>query len=319
MFEKPIRDVLQRWRISLASLLFFITMVTETSGITLKLSTPRILEEVFSIQPTNHVYSRHQCLSLRREYDLCDLTLDVRQEQMRNLHLKFCDLYPLYSIVNSRTRECIVNGTPKECRQCLRELEQLDADVDSMFCGFDDLIDRYDCAQPFASKWTCADCAESYKNWLCAMHVPYYVGDEKVLPCVEFCVNVEEICPFFRPQILVTHAGDPSFICKDPDIVSRDVLLYGEEPSCYKLCHLRMPHTMDEHVACHSLENSFKNHSSITRTESLNNGAQVSSRAPSRHRGVLSQNALSFSMLLSICCLVYIRIGVSNSISAVRL
>ena len=59
---------------------------------------------------------------------------------------------------------------------------------------------------------------KAYREWLCAVYIPFYVDDTLVKPCNAFCSKVEETCPFFRPAVKETHAGDPSFICKGKQI-----------------------------------------------------------------------------------------------------
>ncbi|KAK7482753.1 hypothetical protein BaRGS_00026051, partial [Batillaria attramentaria] len=72
----------------------------------------------------------------------------------------------------------------------------------------------------------------AYKEWVCATTIPYYIQGRHVPPCPSFCQQVEAMCPFFTPK-KDTHAGDPSFICKDPGI-ERHV----DHSPCFQLCHV---------------------------------------------------------------------------------
>ncbi|KAK7091077.1 hypothetical protein V1264_010790 [Littorina saxatilis] len=79
---------------------------------------------------------------------------------------------------------------------------------------------------------------EAYKQWLCASTLTYYLQGQTLRPCKTFCQQVEAMCPFFRPKV-DTHEGDPSFICKDPEIEG------GVHPdgshvtsACFHLCHV---------------------------------------------------------------------------------
>ncbi|PVD18398.1 hypothetical protein C0Q70_20947 [Pomacea canaliculata] len=78
----------------------------------------------------------------------------------------------------------------------------------------------------------------AYKAWLCASSIAHFVEGRRVPPCKAFCRQAESVCPFFRPRI-DTHAGDPSFICKDPGIqanVGDDGV--EDESRCFQLCHV---------------------------------------------------------------------------------
>jgi len=54
----------------------------------------------------------------------------------------------------------------------------------------------------------------SYKMWTCSKHFTFYQGDIEIPPCFDVCSNVENRCPFFRPDSTTVHAGEPSFLCK---------------------------------------------------------------------------------------------------------
>ena len=54
---------------------------------------------------------------------------------------------------------------------------------------------------------------EAYKNWLCSSNIPYYNNDKLAKPCLRFCYNVQNLCPFFRP--VDNYGGQPVFTCSN--------------------------------------------------------------------------------------------------------
>ncbi|XP_075723913.1 uncharacterized protein LOC142765987 [Rhipicephalus microplus] len=60
-------------------------------------------------------------------------------------------------------------------------------------------------------------------------------------PCREFCHRVEEQCPYFHPTAREQYAGEPVFICIDPnipDLPSISNSSYGPPGHCYEPCHV---------------------------------------------------------------------------------
>ncbi|KAM7302886.1 hypothetical protein ISCGN_018394 [Ixodes scapularis] len=60
-------------------------------------------------------------------------------------------------------------------------------------------------------------------------------------PCREFCHRVEEQCPYFHPTTREQYAGEPVFICIDPnipDLPSISNSSYGPPGNCYRPCHV---------------------------------------------------------------------------------
>ncbi|KAG0415271.1 hypothetical protein HPB47_007547, partial [Ixodes persulcatus] len=117
-----------------------------------------------------------------------------------------------------------------------------------------------------------AACQVVYREWTCAMLVPVYPvpsarpsrhrqtqggspehrqppdddgepADDLVplRPCREFCHRVEEQCPYFHPTTREQYAGEPVFICIDPnipDLPSISNSSYGPPGNCYRPCHV---------------------------------------------------------------------------------
>ncbi|XP_071086008.1 NALCN channel auxiliary factor 1-like [Haliotis cracherodii] len=199
----------------------------------------------------------YPCLSLTTDLNrqICDKQVKARTKMIRrrNIRLKLCSSYPIYSLISASNREnpCKIAGSMPDCTNCLDRLLAIDQEVEQSITGFQDILERMDCTDRYSVKWNCTHCKTAYKEWLCATKLTYYHNnmDQPVPPCGDFCSKVEKMCPFFRPDNDDTHAGDPSFICKDPEIASQSSL-YGNPPGCYKLCHLLADYN---DVHCHKI------------------------------------------------------------------
>ncbi|XP_077514699.1 calcium-permeable channel component Mid1 [Amblyomma americanum] len=149
-------------------------------------------------------------------------------------------------------------------------------------CEFRALLSRFDCLGGYSAKWNCHTCAVVYREWTCAMLVPVYgpaaaasSGRRKtadrgspaaaataaptapteeaptpppVRPCRQFCHRVEEQCPYFHPAAKEQYAGEPVFICIDPnipDLPSISNSSYGPPGDCYEPCHVNATFTDD--------------------------------------------------------------------------
>ncbi|CAI9719356.1 NALCN channel auxiliary factor 1-like [Octopus vulgaris] len=168
---------------------------------------------------------------------------------MRETRLKFCTLYTLDSVISDVVKS--VQGDYEQCVSILDGIKNLDESVCKKNSFFLNIVNKFDCKEKYSVIWRCTHCVKAYREWLCAVSIPFYVDGVFVKPCNAFCSKVEETCPFFRPALKETHAGDPSFICKDPFIASHknyiEVLRDGENKSdddnnvsqdCYERCHL---------------------------------------------------------------------------------
>lgn len=55
---------------------------------------------------------------------------------------------------------------------------------------------------------------KAYKDWLCAVNLPYYMNGERIKPCISFCERVEQRCPYLHPIVREQYGGQPVFICR---------------------------------------------------------------------------------------------------------
>ena len=61
--------------------------------------------------------------------------------------------------------------------------------------------------------YCCIFLQTAYRQWLCSQYVTYYLEDEPIKPCLTFCDQVAQYCPFFRP-FGESQIGEPGFLCK---------------------------------------------------------------------------------------------------------
>ncbi|XP_059164146.1 uncharacterized protein LOC131947082 [Physella acuta] len=198
--------------------------------------------------PSSFPANRNQCLLLSDDTirKVCGLLNETEDEtkmkaQLNSTHLGFCTVYTL---------GVLVSPTPSNftgCVQALSTVKATDEDVALNYKGFEDLIRRYDCKTRYSVKWNCTHCKDAYKHWLCSRHLKFYHQDQQVPPCFEMCASVEEMCPFFRPSVQ-THAGDPSFICKDHQMKLPGA---SNNQGCYRLCHLLSEADLSESYCAH--------------------------------------------------------------------
>ena len=234
LFWKPVRNILQRWRLSLASLLFFTIFLTDNFGLSTSLHVDVKTRLSRSVPPphghpspnTNfHNNNRHRhhssssssaspssssywqpmygsystywnlseffysnivnitvnnnpgiltsgsvgsfpssslsCLvSYNISRDICDESpVKERERIMRRLSLVFCGSgYPLFHLIGD---SCKITGTTAECRACFDPIEQLDRNVHSMFCHFEEILAKADCLTNYSTHWNCNDCKVS--------------------------------------------------------------------------------------------------------------------------------------------------------------
>nr|CAD7403207.1 unnamed protein product [Timema cristinae]CAD7433541.1 unnamed protein product [Timema monikensis] len=101
---------------------------------------------------------------------------------------------------------------------------------------------------------------ESYRQWVCGSLFPYFpgAGQLRVRPCRTECQRVEQKCPFFlpgdrappwdrAPVYPTQYAGEPTFLCLDPNIPETGDQLakssYGPQGCCYAHCGNELCHS----------------------------------------------------------------------------
>ncbi|XP_015927707.1 uncharacterized protein [Parasteatoda tepidariorum] len=178
-----------------------------------------------------------QCLYLDEDvgpWDACG-------PQSQHVRLRFCNAYELARLINKNSCDA----------RALDLLRELDNKAQREVCRFRQLLDRYDCENAYSVSWMCRDCAEAYKQWVCAMYLPeLLVEGEGLKPCRYICRLVEQKCPYFHPSVKDQYAGERVFKCIDPDIPDlesfQEAWSYGPPNRCYCPQHLGLEHDSGE-------------------------------------------------------------------------
>ncbi|CAG2116998.1 unnamed protein product [Medioppia subpectinata] len=81
-----------------------------------------------------------------------------------------------------------------------------------------------------------------YREWVCSMIIPFHINGGLIKPCRSFCERVEQRCPHLHPYGRGQYAGEPVFLCIDPNIPFNPSITpitpYGDPDLCYDSCHL---------------------------------------------------------------------------------
>ncbi|KAI1287285.1 hypothetical protein HDE_10249 [Halotydeus destructor] len=186
-------------------------------------------------------------------------------ETAHNCRLAYCDRFTLRDILPSWTAaasglpggESKWNSNSNNATNCHHQLSMvmsLEAEARRRVGDFEALLQRYNCQSGYSVKWDCSECSKTYRDWTCAMLIPFYVMGSQVKPCRSVCERIEERCPYFHPSSKEQYAGEPVFICIDPHIpVNHELMpdaLYGEPGQCFDIFHLssdyhHLPHHND--------------------------------------------------------------------------
>ncbi|XP_077987556.1 NALCN channel auxiliary factor 2-like [Glandiceps talaboti] len=223
--ERPYLELLQRWRLSLASLLFFTILLSNQD-----------IGNVFAWRTCSRTtYTDYipkcniedQCFHLTSESvdDICNhrgTELDIR--------LQFCTSIPFSNLFVNASENCTSLQHNKECRTSLRTLQETDSKAEQLFGDFSDILGRYDCIDGFSTMYRCSDCLTAYKEWICATEFSFYESGKAVKPCINTCHRVAARCPYLLPNI--TYTGLPVFLC--PDFAGyQNVQFYGKASDCF--------------------------------------------------------------------------------------
>ncbi|XP_070538998.1 NALCN channel auxiliary factor 1-like [Ptychodera flava] len=233
--ERPYQELLQRWRLSLASLLFFTILLSNQdlgNVFAWRTCSSTSIPEYFVPLPcNNNLGIDEQCFHLTGEFvdDLCNITAECRTKQ-RDIRLPFCTSIPFSNLFADSSENCLSLSQPEECRTCLHNILANDTSVKMIFQDFTDIIGRYDCDHGFSDIFGCDDCLIAYKEWICATEFRFYENGELIRPCFETCGKVAARCPYLLPNI--TYTGLPTFVCPGVrNIKFNDI--YDSPPSCF--------------------------------------------------------------------------------------
>ncbi|XP_061571523.1 NALCN channel auxiliary factor 1-like isoform X2 [Cololabis saira] len=276
--QKPYTDSerAQRWRLSLASLLFLTILLSdqlwfcaearvsrtrdksshsppqsppaanssltrETHTIFLGNSTVKHLWRLETCHRRDSLlFPDRDCFTFADADELCEHLSVVN---MSNLYLSFCDSYSLLDLFGTPDRlNCSVaalrGGDAAACSKCVQKYQHLDQHAQEKYEDFELLTLKY---EPGAySVRTCMErCKMAYKHWLCDQYFPSTQQPCQKVPCHQYCLEVQQSCPFILPDNDdLIHGGNPSFICTG---------LLGNHPSDNeaRCCDVRWDSRMD--------------------------------------------------------------------------
>ncbi|XP_071442485.1 NALCN channel auxiliary factor 2 [Hetaerina americana] len=209
-----------------------------------------------------------QCLYYLEEMAQGEAACAEGEGRLKALHLKHCCESSVWSALPPEAR----GGGTEICTASVRSILEADDLSRRITCEFDNVLDRYDCGQVYSVRFGCDNCKAAYRRWVCSSllplfaesppplrprrpqppppeehHPPRPADGERVWPCRGVCHTVEQRCPFVLPGDRVPghptqYAGEPSFICQDPNIPEIEVQLensaYGDHRRC---CYTHCP------------------------------------------------------------------------------
>uniref|UniRef100_A0A673B8L1 Family with sequence similarity 155 member A n=1 Tax=Sphaeramia orbicularis TaxID=375764 RepID=A0A673B8L1_9TELE len=229
--QKPFTDSerAQRWRLSLASLLFLTILLSDhlwfCAEATLALTRDKFASSHL-LSPQTHSDSLSQnCFTFADADHLCRGLSDkegTRAVNMSDLYLSFCNSYSLLDLFYGSTSpdnlncslDVLDDGDTTRCSLCVQAYQRYDLHAQEKYEDFELLTQKY---EPGAySVRTCMEqCKTAYKPWLCAHYFPNTLQScPRKVPCHQYCLEVQQSCPFILPDNDdLIHGGSPSFIC----------------------------------------------------------------------------------------------------------
>ncbi|CAH0768901.1 unnamed protein product [Bemisia tabaci] len=163
--------------------------------------------------------SRPQCLGYVHPAAL-EAACTAGEEAAARLRLPYCCEH---SVLGGLSAAVLADRA--RCIRHLQHLLELDRLASDLVCRYNEILRRYDCQHTYSVNFDCRHCQEAYRRWVCASLLPHWAGRgrHKVRPCRSVCRAVEQRCPFFlpadkSPQMPTNYAGEPVFMCLDPDI-----------------------------------------------------------------------------------------------------
>ncbi|XP_012059192.1 PREDICTED: uncharacterized protein LOC105622378 [Atta cephalotes] len=209
---------------------------------------------------------KEQCLLYLEESHkkiICQMKKNNPSDLLLRLRLRHCCEHAVFNALapgKGGPLEDVINGG-KKCDDALDKLLLVDALAARLHCEFEEVLARYDCAQPYSVIHNCTHCKEAYRKWVCSSLVPYFAHrspkDMKTLegswtgprlrPCRSFCQTVEQRCPYFlpgdrAPAYPTQYAGEPTFLCRDPNIpetgeqAARALHSINDDECCFHVC-----------------------------------------------------------------------------------
>ncbi|XP_013872962.1 transmembrane protein FAM155A isoform X2 [Austrofundulus limnaeus] len=100
------------------------------------------------------------------------------------------------------------------CRECVQAYQRLDRQAEDNYREFELLVEKYE-TDVYSVRTCMEECKMVYKPWLCSQYFQTtQMHCSKRIPCGQYCLEVQQRCPFVLPDNDdLIHGGSPSFIC----------------------------------------------------------------------------------------------------------
>ncbi|XP_050975876.1 NALCN channel auxiliary factor 1 [Labeo rohita] len=245
--EKPLftdSERAQRWRLSLASLLFITVLLSDHLWFCAEAKLTRTRDK--RLEHTNHILSpshqREQSLIFignstkpLRRLETCHpdslskncLTFDdaeavcsgLSECNLSDFYLSFCNSYSLldlfYGFTSPDNLTCSLDmANASGCSQCVQAYQRYDRRAQEKYREFELLVQKYE-TDVYSVRTCMEECTTVYKHWLCAQffHTTQMHCSNRI-PCRKYCLEVQQRCPFILPDNdELIYGGSPSFIC----------------------------------------------------------------------------------------------------------
>uniref|UniRef100_UPI0025402BF4 NALCN channel auxiliary factor 1 n=1 Tax=Euleptes europaea TaxID=460621 RepID=UPI0025402BF4 len=223
--DKPCADSerAQRWRLSLAALLFFTVLLSDHLWLCVE-------ARQVAAGPHRHrpPPAAPQCFSLPGDAEAACRRLQPAAPPAAppaELYLPFCNAYPLRELLAGLSRPDARNcslGPPQgredwlgACRRCVRAFQRYDRQAHERYREFELVLQKYLQADEYSVKSGPEDCKTVYKAWLCSQYFEVTQSHcNNTIPCKQYCLEVQTRCPFILPDNDdVIYGGLSSFIC----------------------------------------------------------------------------------------------------------
>ncbi len=165
---KALREILQHWRLSLASLLFYILLSLLTNVCRENLL---VLASTSNTCPPGSSYhmlteqncpEASQCHALENQshaQSICNLTVPCRTQRSLEFNLGVCSWRNRSNLVQfgNSSSDCLSMPDEGNCTSCLQGLIELDKQVEKNLGDYSSILKRYDCDRNY-SMWGCEQC-----------------------------------------------------------------------------------------------------------------------------------------------------------------
>uniref|UniRef100_A0A4W5JN95 NALCN channel auxiliary factor 1 n=1 Tax=Hucho hucho TaxID=62062 RepID=A0A4W5JN95_9TELE len=140
---------------------------------------------------------------------------------LSDLYLSFCNSYSLLDLFNGFTSPDNINcsldvaeGDTLGCSECVRVYQRFDRQAQEDYRDFELLVEKYE-TDEYSVRTCMEECKTVYKPWLCSQYFQTtQMHCSKRIPCGQYCLEVQQRCPFILPDNDdLIHGGSPSFIC----------------------------------------------------------------------------------------------------------